>query len=837
MTHPFFKRLQILLVSILLGHSTLYCCSSGYEYTSNFDKALLFGNAEYAESYSLWFYKLSDYTQTPDYNLLHNQTILLNVQDWADFFEGKYTPDSLISVIYRSQGFESNHKELTNLRNKRSTDLKLIAKEESFIEYLKLALEVEAISGNQTSAWRYDSHWDDNSKYQRADVQEDAAEKVKRLVQQGEELINGCQFSFIQERTAYQLVKLYRYNGQFHLVEEVFNQYFTGSTSFISYWAMEHLAGALFHLERKDEANYLFSKVYMNAPSRQLSAYNSLHIVSQYDFDAAKRLCISDEEKSGLHFIRGMMKSNLAYDDMNFIAKMVGNHGFVRILMCKEIAKIESKIIDFNQNNSSYSSETIGQYSHRYALRDYDNQYQNQMGAFAYLDDLIKMSNKMMSNDSEDSFWRLSTAYLYYLKGDFSSSQECLGTPPTDQGMLKMYEAIRAFNVIEENELLSLEHENEVGEILFFLNDSFGTLNTVRDIQAKANIPTNRGTDINRYIFNLLYGKYLNQGNFYKSIIFNCNHSSNQLLSDILDRSTVDSFYKNLQSIQNLLDTQAVSPKSALTKFGEEVYFAPAIRNLTQRISHHQLSNDSLIRIYLHKMKGKFLLSDINNIADAIKHFEKLPEESLDTMANNPFAFKFKPYGSDSIMQTLETPWDTWTTLDLSRCLDSLRNESKQEDQGKNLINFSVAYLTQYSDEKLLKEFLNEGIQSEYLTREEKAQALFIMSRCDRTLYSNTTQYGLYPRAISLYGYSIPDLPNYKFSYNSNLWGVSKWLIDRQIWKKQNEEMWRENKVFWSEFDEAYSESFKVLKEEYADTEFYQLAVKECAVFELYVGM
>ena len=49
--------------------------------------------------------------------------------------------------------------------------------------------------------------------------------------------------------------------------------------------------------------------------------------------------------------------------------------------------------------------------------------------------------------------------------------------------------------------------------------------------------------------------------------------------------------------------------------------------------------------------------------------------------------------------------------------------------------------------------------------------------------------------------------------------------------------MWRENKVFWSEFDEAYSESFKVLKEEYADTEFYQLAVKECAVFELYVGM
>lgn len=829
MTHPFFKRLQILSVSILLGHSTLYCCVSGYSYNSNFDKALLFGNADFAESYSSWLYRYSNY----DY--LHNQTVSLNVQDWAQFFEGKYTPDSLVSVIYRGHDFESNRAELNSLRNKRSTELKLIAKEESFIEYLKLALEVEAILENNTSAWEYDRYWDDNPERTKEGVLENGTTKFNRLVQQAEALINRSQFSFIRERTAYQLVKLYRYNNQYSLVEDVFYQYFTGSTSFISYWAMEHLAGALIHLERKDEANYLFSKVYMNAPSRQISAYNSLSFMSEYDFDAAKRLCISDEEKSGLHFIRGMNKSNLAYDDINFIVKSVGNHEFVRILMCKEIVKIESAIIDFNQNNSSYSSETIGQYSHRYALRDYDNQYLYQMGAFAYLDDLIRISNKMMSNDSEDSFWRLSTAYLYYLKGDFSSSQECLGTPPTDQGMLKMYEAIRAFNVIEGNEILSIEHENEIGEILLFLNDGQSTLSSIRDTQARITIWQDEGTDINRYIFNLLYSKYLNQGDFYKSIIFNCNHSSNQLLWDILDQSTVDSFYKNLQYIQNLLDTQAVSPKSALTKFGEEVYFAPAIRNLTQRISHHELSNDSLIRIYLHKMKGKFLLSDLNNIADAIKHFEKLPEESLDTMANNPFAFKFKPYGSDSIIKTLETPWDTWTTLDLSRCLDSLRNESKQEDQGKNLINFSVAYLTQYSDEKLLKEYLYEGIQSEYLTREEKAQALFIMSRCDRTLYHNTTQYGLYPRAIN--GYSIPDLYEYRFSHNDNMWGIGRWLKDRQLWKKQNEEMWRENKVFWNEFDEAYSESFKVLKEEYADTEFYQLAVKECAVFELYVGM
>lgn len=785
-----FLPLLLVLINLAIPKHGQNCGGSYMYYHMIFDRDLVFSNGNTLSSFSLWNYNSSLYGDYP--------IQLQNATEWANYLENKYVAKDLIPLIYRKSEFSSHAQETKNLRSCRISDKEIITKETIFINYLELALEVEKhLETYLPDPWAYEE-----------------VEKIKnpteysRLVEKVNQMISVAQDTFLKERLAFQLIKLHRYEENHAEVLKEFEKYFTNTHSFIGYWAMDHYAGTLSNLGRKAEANYYFSRVYVNSPSRRPGAYLSISIESEKEMNEAKSLCQSNDEKLALHFIRGMETKNLAIDDIDFIFKNGGNHEYARVLMSYEINNLE-KILLNHYGNAMEDSATQIEETRNYVRR------------------LIELNKQILVIDDSSKFWHLSLAYLHFLNQDYMNCQAILkNNIPIDKNLKMQYIAIEILNLVASKTELSIADENIIGHKLYELNNYKENLSSIEVKNDNSSEPSYYSNNyyrknyedyntINEYLFQLIYTKVKGK-NAFKELIYNGQTIESDLYNrDFPNWNEVEQGKKKLtpEYLDELILTFENTEKTKLVEFAAKYYF-----DFVNSYHYHYFQHDlSSIKYILQEAKATLLMRNPNTLKDAIALFEKLPSSFINefTQYVDPFQMNAKTI---KLNQKEEIDYENaWTKLGLAKKLQMHLEKTKATNSAIDYFNLGIAYynLSYYSycwrflaydrsslepngfcDNSIALNFLNKALSLGLKNKELEAKAHFMAARCELNLF--TQNYG-----------EIQD------NYEDNL-NFDKFLFDIK--------------------QQGFQKNFAVLKNTYFNTQFYQDIVNECRYFNYYIN-
>ncbi len=792
-----FLTLLLTFINITVPKHGQNCGGYYMYYHMLFDRDLVFSSGKSLTSFNLWNYNSSLYGTYP--------IQLQNTTEWANFLENKYIAKDLIPFIYREGGFTNHAQEMSNLKQARVSDKEISQKETVFINYLELSLQIEKhLKAYAPDPWSYEEKEKTKN-----------PEEYNRLVAKANQMLQVAQHQIIKERLAFQLIKLHRYEENYQEVLNAFERNFAATNSFIGYWAMDHYAGALASMGRKAEANYYFSKVYVNSPSRRESAYLSISINSEQEMNEAKSLCQSNDEKLALHFIRGIETKNLAIDDIDFIFKNGGNHEYARVLMSHEINKLEYLLLPQNGDSFEYSSE--------------DDPIKSKDEAVNYMNRLITLNKLMLPKDDSNKFWYLSLGYLHFLNKDYASCKAVLdGNTPKDESLKRQHAVIDILNYVSSKSELSIVDENIIGHKLYEINSDNETLSSVSTVSNETSNTSYYATNyyrkgsedyntINEYLFKLIYTKVKGKNDF-KELVFN----GQTIDSDIYDRDFPE-WNENEQGkkalspeyIAELLTAFETTEKTKLVEYASRYYFGMG-KNFDSDV-YYYISKFSDIKYVLNELKATLLMRKPEKLAEAIEIFEKLPENFSNTTTRytDPFAMTAKPI-------ILETPEEinyenALDKLTLAKKLQIHYEKAKATNSAIDYYYLGLAYynLSYYSDSwkflayyrcttkpngftdnSISMNFLNKALTIGLGNRELEAKAHFMAARCELNLF--TQNYG-----------EIRD------NYEDNL-NFYKFLFDIK--------------------QQGFQKNFAVLKNTYFNTQFYQDIVSECSYFNYYLN-
>ncbi len=788
-----FLTLLLTFINITVPKHGQNCGGYYMYYHMLFDRDLVFSSGKSLTSFNLWNYNSSLYGTYP--------IQLQNATELSNFLENKYIAKDLIPIIYREGGFTNHAQEMSNLKQARVSDKDISQKETVFINYLELSLQIEKhLKAYAPDPWSYEEKEKTKN-----------PEEYNRLVAKANQMLQVAQHQIIKERLAFQLIKLHRYEENYQEVVSLFENNFTNSNSFISFWAMDHYAGALLNLGRKAEANYYFSKVYVNSPSRRESAYLSISINSDEEMNEAKSLCQTNDEKLALHFIRGIETKNLAIDDIDFIFKNGGNHEYARVLMSHEINKMEYLLLPQNGDSFEYSSE--------------DDPIKSKDEAMNYINRLIILNKLMLPKDDSHKFWYLSLGYLHFLNKDYASCKAVLdGNIPNDENLKRQHTVIDILNYVSSKSELNIVDENIIGHKLYEMNDHKESLCSITTVtKESSNNPisyyaTNyyrKGSEdyntINEYLFQLIYTKVKGK-NAFKELVFNGGTMDSDLFRrDYKDWNETEQGKRALspEYITELLNAFETTEKTKLVEYAGRYYFFSNPSYYNPKLSE--------IKFVLQELKATLLIRNPEKLAGAIEILEKLPENFSNTTTRytDPFAMTAKPI-------ILETPEEinyekALDKLTLAKKLQMHFEKAKATNSAIDYYYLGLAYynLSYYSDSwkflayyrctttpngftdnSISMNFLNKALSIGLGNRELEAKAHFMAARCELNLF--TQNYG-----------EIRD------NYEDNL-NFYKFLFDIK--------------------QQGFQKNFAVLKNTYFNTQFYQDIVSECSYFNYYLN-
>jgi hypothetical protein len=634
-----------------------------------------------------------------------------------------------------------------------------------------------------------------------------------------------AQHSMIKERLAFQLIKLHRYEENYQEVLTVFEKNFSVTSSFIGYWAMDHYAGALKKLGRKAEANYYFSKVYVNSPSRRASAYSSIKISSEEEMNDVKNICKTIDEKLALHFIRGVESKALSLGDIDFIIKNAGNHEYARVLMSYEINKLEQKLLN------------------KYPSQFFDDIKKETEEASNYLKQLIELNKKIISVDDASRFWHMSLAYLHYMNKDYTNCKSILDNNLPNSNDLKIqHTVIEILSYIASREELTVTDENILGHKLYEINKNKETISSITT--SNTSIEEQNGyyesnyrkgdedyNTINEYIFELIYSKVKNK-NTYKELIFNGETIRYDLFArDSPNWNEVEQRGKKLsvEYIDELLSSFETTEKTKLVEFAAKYYFD--FNNQSNRTYNYDyydyygvgnvyfyLDNYYDIKSVLLELKATLLMRNPNKLNESIAIFEQLPEKIINAskVYKNPFDMSAKNIRFDDKINFENIQEEnSYTKLKLAKQLQLHLERANATNSAIDYYNLGVAYynISYYSnmwsflayyrctyepngflDNSIALNFLNKALSIGLKNRELEAKAHFMGARCELNLFTqgyggigNNTEDGLY----------FDD--------------------------------------FMSEINQkGYQKNFSALKNSYSNTQFYRDIISECSYFNYY---
>ena len=268
-----------------------------------------------------------------------------NIMEWKKYFNNGLSENDLAALIYDSDRnfvqrlLHSGEKSAEAVKDTgRNAFLAEYFKKNphtDFLQYLYFAKQCEPC----VSDFR---DWPDEAQTQKCN------DTMATLLTQGKEVYQTCQSGHFKLRYGFQIVRLAHYLGRYQECVDLYDHDVAPlkTESVISFWALEHKAGALAKLGKASEAAYYFSVVFDRCPGRRFAAYQSFNISTDSSWDATLALCQSPHEKTTIYFLRAMNPRSYVLEEMKSIYAIDPSSIHLNILLVRDINKFEERYVD-----------------------------------------------------------------------------------------------------------------------------------------------------------------------------------------------------------------------------------------------------------------------------------------------------------------------------------------------------------------------------------------------------------------------------------------------------------------------------------------------------------
>ena len=339
-----------------------------------------------------------------------------NVHEWYSFFNEKYSKDQLVEVLYGKEN------KLYKIQEKS-------AKEKVAKTYLSFAKSCETITvSNESYYWDYDA------------LIKKRKQNAPELIGKGLSLYSKEKNADLKLRYAYQLIRLYRYNYEFQTAIDFYNNEVKSKVSKneIYYYILDQVAGCYYKLKRYEKAAYLFLKVFDKSIDKKRSAFVSYKFCT-YKNAEGKSFLNTKEEKANQIFITAIRKFSDTMQDLENITDLGIAEDKQELLAIRIINNLERAILDINFRKSIFQVE--------------DKVADELIALQSYID------RKLEGTTSNREFWKLTDAYLSFLRQDFKTASDKLSLVNSrkfkeqKESLARIFEVFSWTTINEEREL------------------------------------------------------------------------------------------------------------------------------------------------------------------------------------------------------------------------------------------------------------------------------------------------------------------------------------------------------------------------------------------------
>lgn len=513
------KNYLLLTVSLALSVPAakwLYACAGGedpYDYFASFflndinkDPAYQpFRYTSYLTYYDDWWDPQTDKdTVLPDQN----------ITEWQAYLGNKVNRADIDSFVYRFS-YDDLKALYGNLEKGSKNALPRQVETNSMTQWFKSTQDLEAL-GYLMYAKQCEPQVSDGGDNWNTPEKDSA--RMNKLIKNGLQLHAASKIEFFQWRYSFQVLRLAFYSGQNKKTLELYDRLIgdKADTTYIYARVLGLKAGALFRIGKKQQAAYLYTRVFDLSDDMKRSAHISFNWAVNADSKKVLPLCKNDHEKAVVYIMDALYKRNKeAVSNLELMQNAYALDPDVRgldVVMTRAINELEAAFLDekLRQNRSVYSLSGYGNYYEEAGNQDNKNPVTTP--AFAkQIQELALFAAKVGSakNNGDPAFWYLAEAYLHLLNQEPKAANAALAQAeklPLTARQKDQANIIRALYFVYQKPTLTAASEEELLPLLEWLQ------------QKKAG--DDRLANVYRYLMNgVLAQAYLSQKDTTKMVL------------------------------------------------------------------------------------------------------------------------------------------------------------------------------------------------------------------------------------------------------------------------------------------------------------------------------
>ncbi|MEJ7587493.1 MAG: tetratricopeptide repeat protein [Ferruginibacter sp.] len=251
--------------------------------------------------------------------------------------------------------------------------------------------------------------------------------KMAMLIKNGQQLYSATKTNFIQQRYAYQLVRLALYSRRYADAIRFYEAYAAvdKTNSVLQQLTLALKAGALFKTGKAKEAAYLFSKAFNSSIAKRVSNYLGFvwSIARGSESKDYLELCKTNEEKAGMLALFALGSTDNELTTLKDIYLLHPASEQLEVLAVREINKLEQKYFTPSLQKQKGGSSFYYYFKNEKTDSVLSEAEEETRSLAAFLHEVA--NNKNIRNNG---LFETGAAYTAYIMKDYSSCKKYLAT-------------------------------------------------------------------------------------------------------------------------------------------------------------------------------------------------------------------------------------------------------------------------------------------------------------------------------------------------------------------------------------------------------------------------
>ncbi|PAM92604.1 hypothetical protein B4N84_22380 [Flavobacterium sp. IR1] len=601
-----------------------------------------------------------------------------------------------------------------------------------------------------------------------------------KMIQSIENVYNTTSDSFLKNRYWFLTMKAYFYSSDKKKAIEFFNKTEASVAKNVLYYrALAYVAGI--HYQKKNYAlsNYLYAQVFDKCPELRIVTAYSFNPKNELDWNKSLAMAKNNKEKAALWAIHGYYKDEGKAIEKIYELDPKSQH--LNYLVTRFVNKQEEKV---NNTFNAIRSAEDKDYSKPAAKQTVaENKSQNQVIVDKKAIDLFSKIS-VAGNTDKPYLWDIALGYLQTMKGDFAAADTNYdkaekALPKTELAKYQL-RLLRFVNNMYKIDKLTDKNEKTI----------LADLNWLYQELPK----TYKGQEF-RYQNATQWSKN------YLAALYNA--KSNPVMAELFGYSpsyywgSGNSFYDNEKNMQDMKTFMTKTNKTEIEKIAAGIYY----------LKLKDINNFQAVQSTYK-----------NKISEAITFIQQTDSVQYYTFLGNPFNGNIKDcHDCDHVAYQKKK----YSQLDFLTTIKAMQDKVEQkEDVYTNSLLLGNAFynITHFGNGRTFYEISIVGYgSSPYSFRDTMKK---MITNCDlpKMYYQKALQAATTKEQKAKCTYMIAKCERNEY-YNKKYSAVDNW------WQIQDDKV---NFVAWN--------AFKTLKNEYADTKYYQDVIAECGFFNTYIN-